>query len=299
MKSTIILILITLFFLVSCESKSDENSGETHEEVTPLVELPKTIENTDMIRKGVINADCDYYGRYETLPAGKFKQGQEILLMGYHYNSGFDVEVQVKTPDSNIERYVSEKNISRLDGVSLDLWCKEIMLTREYYYFGAPVEEIFNNDHDKGPGQDVAERERVIRLWRAFYSENRLYISDNFVIMGNDEDIRNFLLESVTKEGNIYTLGLSEYHGRKFDLAILVEEDGITLTHYVIKKGDPEDPIMGSLNYKYVPQDADKSKKTNDLVMAWCDEQIGILTRNEPGAVPDTAGWVEEPDGCR
>jgi hypothetical protein len=281
MKRIMILIVITMLFLISCESR--KNTAVIERVLTGSDDISE-IENFNMPRKGLINADCDYYLRYETKPAGKFKQGQEIILMGYHYTSGFDVKVQVKTLDSNIEGYVFEKNVTRLDNVNLNLWCKDIMLIRDYYY-SETVENIFNNDYGKGLGQDPAEREEVLRLWRAFYSEYKLYISNNVMIMGNDEDSSSFLLESVKKEGNTYTICFSQYPNGKFDLTIVDKKDGIILTQYVIKNELLHDPIRGSLNYKYVPRDNDKSEKVKDAVMAWCDEQIRILSKNTPSGV--------------
>jgi hypothetical protein len=271
-------LIVTMFFLFSCANRTHETTEV--EFSNDLPEVSEVAVNTDEvreIRKAVINAECDYYSRYGDMPLGRLAQGQEVTIEGYYYLSGVDVDVQVKTVDGNIEGYVKSQYITRLDGVTLDLWCKDISLVRDYYYTGT-VEDIFSNDYGKGLGQDRDDREVVIRLWRAFYSEKSLRISESYLIIGNDEDSDAYRLESVAKDGNTYTLYLSDYPKGEFEVVLVDNGDGITLTQCTIKNVPLRDLITDSLNFKHVPYDSNKSKKTKDAVIAWCNEQIEILT---------------------
>jgi len=71
-------------------------------------------------------------------------------------------------------------------------------------YYNETVDNIFNNDYGKHDGQDSFILERVIRLWRAFYSEWQLRISENYLIIGNAEDAVAYRIESVKKKMKIY-----------------------------------------------------------------------------------------------
>ena len=272
-----------MFFLVSCGSNSRESdvSVVNYQNPIKIPETPEVVSVSTLItektNKAVINADCDYYiqigGR-----SGRLLQGQEILIGEHYYLSGrFDVRVEVETVDGTVNGYVSERYITRLDDIIHDLWFKNVLLTREYYYTET-VENIFNNDYGKNLRQnDTVDKERLVRLWGAFYSEDRLCIFENYLAMGNDEDANVYRIENVTNDRNIYTLHLTKYPSGEFEITLVDDGNGITMTQYVIKKELSLDPIPNYLNFRYVPQDTEKSEKTKAAVFAWCDKQIAIL----------------------
>jgi len=219
------------------------------------------------------------------------QQGQEIVFIGSHYRQReYDVITEIARAVNGEQRgtpiYVAERHITFLDGERYDFWFKNKLMTREYYYTGT-VEEIYANS---GYGRNVKEGdtsdlEQVIRLWRRGYSENRLFFSDNYLVIGNlVEDILAYRLESVTLESviencNVYTLQLSNVFDEEFEVVLIDDGNSITLTQYVAKS----DMHYGKLiefyiEYKYVPYDSVKSQRTREAVIAWCNEQIRMLS---------------------
>jgi hypothetical protein len=156
-------------------------------------------------RRAVINADCDYYDASSNR-RGRLQQGQEIVFIGSYYQQrGFDVITEVARTINGEQRgtpiYVAERYITFFDGERYDFWFKNELMTREYYYTGT-VEEIYANS---GYGRNVREGdaralEQSIRGWRHAYSENRLCFSDNYLVIGNADDMLAYRLESVTLE---------------------------------------------------------------------------------------------------
>lgn len=274
-----------MIFLISCGSNSRE--VDTAEAISQNpTETPEMMVDSTIITQGtikaIINADCNYYQHYNNEPAGRLVQGQEILIGEHYYISGrFDVDVEVKTVDGTVTGYVSERYITRFDDNNNDFWFKNIMLTREYYYTET-VENIFNREYGKNLKQnDTVARERIIRLWANFYSENRLYSFDNYMAIGNNETTFVCRIENITNDKNIYTLHLSKYPKGKFEITLVDDGDGITLTQYVVKEELSLDPVPNWLNFRYVPYDNEKSEKTKTDVLTWCDEQIKILEQEK------------------
>jgi hypothetical protein len=242
--------------------------------------------NKQVSKKAVINADCDYYDSHRNI-LGRLEKGQEIFFIGSkYYLNNFDVVAEaamsVKGKQSKEPIYVSEKNITFLDGERYDFWFKNTMMTREYYYTGTPEEIYANSGYGRGINQgDVFEKEMSLRLLSDFYSEERLRFSDNYLFVGNDEFFVIYRLESAVQDGNTYTLQLSNILDEEYEVTLTDDGDGITITKYILKEGYRElDSINSSLNFKYVPYENAKSQKTKEAVAAWCNSQLESLTGN-------------------
>ena len=234
---------------------------------------------SDETRDAIIKSDCDYYigGK----PAGKLTRGQRVVVLDRYNLYGFDVHVEVETVDGKIKGQVYEDNLNYLDGTGYDFWFKNILLVREYYYTETVDNINANSGYTRSIGQDNAAREREIRLWRAFYSEERMRISERYLVIGNDEMACAYRLHSVDKKGNTYTLHLSEYPKTKIIVTLIDNGNSIMLTYFVSESKLLLDLVTYSLNFKYVPYNKEKSEKVRNAVMTWCDEQIKFLSQNK------------------
>jgi hypothetical protein len=291
-------IIVTVFFIVSCVNRSQEvaeaiiqpnilhetietsgNSNDQHD--TSERNSSSILIHENISREAVINTDSNYYVFGNV--AGSLLQGQLVVISGRYEPAGFDVHVEIKTIDGTVTGYVNESNITYFGSERHhNLWFKDLLLTWEYYHIGS-VEDIFYNDYGRDVGQDRIERERVLRLWRHFYSENRMRFTDNYLIIGNDEFTVAYRLELITKNGNIYTILLSSMLAEKFEITLVDDGNSITILNYMIKsEGRVINIFADLLNIRYIPVNEEKSEITRNAVIMWIDEQLAILTgRNQ------------------
>lgn len=285
--------IITILFFVSC--KSENKTHEASEAILQfnkfseatfiednsniLIEADKAIDSFNVIhintgREGIINNDCDYYIYGKT--AGRLLHGQHIIILDRYEPAGFCVNVEIETNDGTIKGYVDESNIAYLKDNRHNLWFKNVMLTREYNYTGT-VDDIYTNS-----GYSIGvDKERSLRLWRIFYSEMKMRISDNYLVIGDNEDSVIYRLETIAKSGNTYIIDLSNLFDEEYEIILVDVEDGIIITNYKIKtEGAWRDFFAFSLNFKYVPYDSEKSEITKKAVIEWIDQQLAILTRS-------------------
>jgi len=217
------------------------------------------------------------------------QQGQEIVFIGSHYRQReYDVITEIARAVNGEQRgtpiYVAERYITFFDGERYDFWFKNELMTREYYYTGT-VEEIYANS---GYGRNVREGdaralEQSIRGWRHAYSERRVFFSDNYLVIENEDvyayRLESVTLESTTEDGNTYTLRLSSSPMSEFELTLIDDGRAIVITNYVKKIGARGIfSIESSLNFKHIPYDSVKSQRTREAVTAWCNEQIRMLS---------------------
>jgi len=307
MKVKFIVIIAIVFLIVSCWNKprntngSAVHSGEMPETIDVATE-PLEETNSDVSYKppqkiiineaygfdgffktthnAVINADCDYFDTYGN-HLGRLQKRQEIIFIGsYFFLSDFGVTTEIAMVINGNQVgtaiLVAEKYITLHDGERFNSWFKNKQMTREYYYTGT-VEEIFKNDI----GRDIERN--IINIWQNFYYEQRLYFSDNYLVMGDNTDARVFRIDSVlfvssTNDNNIYILLLFDGRG-ELEVTLIDDGGGITITQCTAKSEALfENFIKLALNFRYVPYDSVRSKRTEDAVNAWCDRQIEILS---------------------
>ena len=249
------------------------NSIDSYEASEP--EVIFNILDRDGYREAIINADCDYYIGGKAV--GRLSQGQRVIILDHYSPFVFNIHVEIMTVEGTITGYVDENNITYLgDNLRHDLWFKNILLTREYYYTGT-VEDIFTNS-GYGSGNNI---ERSLRLWRSFYSEERMRITDNYLIHGDNETIVAYRLESIKKDENTFTINLSNMLNDEYEVTLVDYGYGIAITNYIVKSNDfILNTIPNILNFKYIPYDEEKSEITRNAVIAWIDEQLALLTGN-------------------
>ena len=269
----ILIIIVAIFFIVSCNKNSNGAN--------------KNVQKSDDLTKSgtVINTDCVYYDKsYNWRSGGKFFRGQEIeILEGFDSNDYITsiietdlcvlVEVQTTGGVKGIKGYVNEKYITNANGVNYDLWFKNVILTRDYYYSDEPIKNIFYKDtgldiDETNPGVDMTMK---ISHWGGNFG-NRIRFSDNYLI-GAGEYSWAFRLKEITqkpdaKDGSTYIIKLLSSYGAKLEMTMVDNGNSITIT----QKSGP-----GDFLYTYVPYDKEKLEKTAKAVDAWWTEQIGKL----------------------
>jgi len=275
-------VLLIIFFIISCRSGNKLN--EVLETVEVIVDsnisneitVPPLV-NTDLIqeyepREGIINTDCDYYIGGKV--SGRLLQGQRVIILE-HYDIGrFDVRVEFITEDGAITGQVNEEYLIYLSGFKHDLWFKDIFLTREYYYTKTTDYIYANSVYSKGN-----DKERNLRFWHSFYSEERMRFTNNYLVIGNDVDAVAYRLESITKNGNTYTIHLSNMLREEYEITLVDDGDSIIITNYIVRNGHGIlDFFSNSLNFRYVPYDEEKSEITRKAVITWIDEQLAALS---------------------
>jgi len=267
-KRKILRAIVISLFVISCRSNSNKTSATA---------LPSLSSISWEKCYAIIKSDCDYYigGK----PVGKLTRGQKVAVLDLYNPSGFVVSVEVETEDGAIKGQVHENYLDYLDDVLYDSWFKNILLTREYYYTGS-VEDIYaNSGYSMKFGQNNASRELGLKLWRVLYSEERICISERYLVIGNGETAYAYRIHSVDKKEKTYTLHLSEYPKTEFEITLIDSGDGIVFTSYIVRNKLRLDFINYSLNFKYIPCNIENSEKAKNSVLAWCDEQIEILTQ--------------------
>jgi hypothetical protein len=253
-------------------------------------------------KKGIINTDCNYYDKYGNT-SGRLPKGQNIIILNGYFNNNFidndqdyyfDVAIEVKIPnyiDSSV--WVQERYIDYSDNEELfTAWFKNKLLVSEYYYTATP-EDIFYNrwggyvskksEDDKNEYETYEAR---LAYYRAFYSkdtEDRLRISGKyFIVRLGGGGVTAFRLESVVKDGNIYTFNLTNRWYREIEVTLVDNGDGVTITQcniILIGRMDISNVFDSDrvLNIKYVPYDKEKSEKTEASVSVWSNEQLKLL----------------------
>jgi len=289
----IMFLFITVFLIISCNfgnSTSNNNKVKTQpivlQEITvpnyisdTLHKAPETAYGSNVIhekvkREAVTNTDCDYYDIFSV--AGRLIQGQHIVILDYFINHGLrDVYVEFKTIDGTITGNVRESNITYLDGNLHNLWCTNILLTREYYYTETP-EYIFANSGYKGGNKAI-----YLRLWRA-YEEERILITPGYIIIGNREDAETYRIKSIVKNENTYTIILFCFFKEKYEIILYDDGDGITITNCIrLTNTFFRGFFPTSVNFRYIRVDEEKSKISKAAVSNWINEQL-ILMGKDP-----------------
>jgi hypothetical protein len=295
MAKKILIIIVAMFFIISCNNSNKNSKAKIDSDKTPETTVTQETATQEAIiyhsilrkpYKAVINSDCEYY--YEFAPAGRLKQGQSILIMDRYYNpAGFDVSVEIESVDGRKDSFVLEKYITYDDEI-YTAWFKNVLLTREYYRTESAE---FINSHGSGynldKDNDVWSKKDILQMWRHSFSEERLRFSEKYFVIGDDENNTSYKIESVKKDGNKYTFLLSDtqidvYLEDSYEITLIDNGNSIVMTQcVVINKKKEEEPhyymISSSLNYNYVPYDEEKAKTTKSKVMAWIDEQLKKL----------------------
>ena len=287
-------LFITVFLIISCNfgnSTSNNNKVKTQpivlQEITvpnyisdTLHKAPETAYGSNVIhekvkREAVTNTDCDYYDIFSV--AGRLIQGQHIVILDYFINHGLrDVYVEFKTIDGTITGNVRESNITYLDGNLHNLWCTNILLTREYYYTEPPEFNFANSGYKGGNKEDY------LRLWRVFYDEQRIMITPNYIIIGDKESADTYRIKTVVKKENIYTMILYCIFDEYFEIKIYDDVDGITITNCIrLSNSFLRGLLPSAVNFRYVNVDEEKSKISKAAVRNWISEQL-ILMGKDP-----------------
>jgi hypothetical protein len=280
--------IVFVFCLFSCNNSnknskviidSDKTSGTT---ITQ-----ETADDLYIVRepyKAVINSGCEYYYHYFDLADGRLKRGQSVFILGDYSSNNFDIVVEVKVEDTGEKVYVKEKYIT-YDDELYSAWFKNALLTREYYRTESAE---FINAHGSGYNLDkdneVWSKKDILEMWKYDFSEERLRISEKYLVIGDDETVFAFRLEFVKKDGNKYTLLLSKNAKELYEVTLLDNGNSIVITQCVDKSKNKEHDvryymILNFLNYNLVPYDEKKAEETKSKVIAWCDEQIKKLEK--------------------
>lgn len=284
-RKTVFILLIFIILIISCDSKSKEKNNTMSSVIVPFQNLETVINEQAMreLKRGVINADCNFYDEYNQKSLGRLTQGQEIII-GEKFNLAFigegefDVRVEIRTNEGIILGFTSQKNIIYDGGIIHDFWFKDVLLTREYYYTGT-AEEIFNYDFERFYKQEIdnIEKVRQLQLIRAFFAQIRWIFFENFIVIDAYNSRAPFRIDNIKKDGNMYTFKL---FSRDIECEIILMDDGfgITMVQYdMLKSGNRSQIITELLNKRYVPYDSDETEKVRSEVRAWITEQIELL----------------------
>jgi|TergutMp193P3_1026864.scaffolds.fasta_scaffold19417_3 hypothetical protein len=288
-KILFILIITSVFFIVSC-ARNSSKTNEIEQQADISNKTDEIEQQTDVSSKtleAIINSDCGYYSitNFNPVgnPVGTLTKGQHVFVLEPYFD-GFKVHVRVRTIDGTVTGYVLEEYLDYLDGIDNDFWFKNLLLTMEYYYTDS-VEYIFANSYGRGKTYeelDNDERRWTLSLWRKHYSQIRMRITDHYFSFGDNETLGSYRLESVKKNGNTYTLRVSDHGVDEYEVTLLDSGDSITITRCIIISGSRMGFISFSIGYKYVPYDEEKAEETKNAVYAWCDERLEILRSSPP-----------------
>jgi len=230
--------------------------------------------------KAVINSDCGYYLHHSDTPSGKLKKGENVIILDYFYrqmrDDDINIFVEVETLDKTVKGCVIETYLSYPNSFH-NLSFKNIPLTRGYYYTKS-VEEIYKEDWLPLIYEDVSE-EDTIKMMRWFFSPKMILISERHLYIGNNVYDSAFRILSVNKKDeNTYLLKLLQYPHDEFEIVLLVDNDGVTITQ-IINNNEVYLHALSEhdLNIKHIPYNREKSEKIKKDVLAWCFEQFKIL----------------------
>jgi len=297
MKNNIFLLIhISLYLIVSCNNGSKARGAHEallqpnniHEKVEVFdnsnnqqkyskSNLNQNTTHENKSREGIINTDSDVFLKNGGI--SRILKGQNINILDGYYARDLSVTMEIETIDGKVTGYVSESNISFFDEPLHNFWFNNIVFIPEYFYTGT-VEDIYNNYFDRNIGQDTSEIERRLRLWRAFYSEPRMNITNNFFVYGNSEFIVAYRLESINKFENNYIVNISRGPKNWDEYEINLVDDGevIIITNYIIKSEDKTLNIFSDLiNIRFVPYNLKKSENTRTTVFEWIDKQLTLI----------------------
>jgi len=286
-------IVIIMLFIFSCVNKTREINKIENNPDKPLetimvenisnksFETPEQLDNSNTTYEkydAIINSDCDYWIRIGGDPSGKFLKGQEIIILDYFYpgteeDSIIKVFVEVETKDGAVRGRINEYFITYLDNIENDIGLKNITLTRDFYYQYS-VENIYKREYSGF--EEKYGREQAIREMGHFFSEHRILISERyFSILAGDLSFALRIL-SIKRDGDTYTLHLSNNQKEEFELVLIDDGNGITFIHFAAKDGDNhlELSFLG-LNIKYIPNDSEKSRILKENVSKWVQENRG------------------------
>ncbi|MDR2595949.1 MAG: hypothetical protein LBC76_01390 [Treponema sp.] len=291
MKNKILLSILIMLIMISCNRINSRGTADTS-----VYSNESSVITNEPEKKGIINADCNWYDKYGN-EGGRLIKGESITILNGYFDNNFidndqylymDVAIEVKLPSNSVSIWVQERYIDYSDNEELfTAWFKNKLLVAEYYYTGTP-EDIFYNDwwglyYILEDGKYREERLTTIRHFYSEDNENRLRISGKyFIVRHGNGMVTAYRLESVVKDRNIYTLNLSDDGIGEIKVTLVDNGDGVTMTHYTITGSVFEGPFIMSgikkmLNIKYVPYDKEKSEKTENAVSVWSNEQLKIL----------------------
>ena len=221
------LIVLSFLLIISC-NKNTANKN---------VQKPDDLTNEEI---AVINSDCDYYLNGSDTPSGKLAKGQSVIVLDWCYakldrNDNIDVYIQVETLDKTVKGYVIETYLS-YSNTHNNLLFKNILLTESYYYT-ASAEEVYKehylpliNDEEKSMVKD----EKGAIIWmNNFFSPKMMLISERHLVFGEGYWVGfdTYRILSIKQENkNTYLLKLLKFPDDEFEIVLLVDNDGITIT---------------------------------------------------------------------
>jgi hypothetical protein len=284
-RKTVFILLIFIILIISCDSKSKEKNNTMSSVIVPFQNLETVINEQAMreLKRGVINADCNFYDEYNQKSLGRLTQGQEIII-GEKFNLAFigegefDVRVEIRTNEGIILGFTSQKNIIYDGGIIHDFWFKDVLLTREYYYTGT-AEEIFNYDFERFYKQEIdnIEKVRQLQLIRAFFTQSDWIIFNNYMVMSEERWYVPYRIDNITIVENNYLFKVSCPNKGEYEIELYEDDDGIIMIQYIIINDNFVNLIPMFLNVRYVPYDSDETEKVRSEVRAWITEQIELL----------------------
>ena len=292
MKRLVGILLCFCVLLIAC-NKSNKNSKAIidSDKITETAKIQETTEVQetagDLYIEAEINSDCDYYLNRSDTPSGKLTKGQSVIVLDYYYvkerNDDFIICVEIETLDKTVKGTVLETYLSYPN--SHNLWFKNILLTRSYYY-SESAEGIYEKDFLSLTDEGVSKKDSIIMMKDFFpNSQHRLLISERHFAIGNggDGDVSIYKILSINKNSeNTYLLNLLDYAKEKFELVLFVDNDSITITQFVTKNEIRKQYIIErALNIKYIPYNKEKSEKIKKDVSAWCTDQLRKLEKRE------------------
>lgn len=233
----------------------------------------------------MINSDVEYYISFSGEPHGVLSKGEKVLVLDYSVsekkddssrNVYFDVSVGIKTINGEIIGYVKdEKCLTYYYNTNNDLWCKDILLTREYYYQGS-IDYIYDSGYSFLLNEGL-NREDSLLFMRSFFSEHRFLISDRYLVMGNlNYSIIYKILSLVKENDNTYSIIVTNQFKDIYKLIISVDDNSIMIKDMKkTKEGQHSiELIEGSVGIRYIPRNINKSKILKDNLDIWIQNKL-------------------------
>jgi len=274
------LIVLSFLLIISCNKNGVSKNVQKPDGLTNVEELAS---KEELAPDAVINSDCDYYLDRSDTPSGKLKKGQSVIILDWCYarldgNDNIDIYIEVETLDKTVKGCVIETYLS-YSNTHNNLLLKNILLTESYYYT-ASAEEVYKehylpliNDEEKSMVKD----EKGAIIWmKNFLSPKMMLISERHLVFGEGYWVGfdTYRILSIKQENkNTYLLKLLKYPDDEFEIVLLVDDDGITITQ-IIKKIYLVALSEYDLNIKYISYNKEKSEKIKKDVSAWCSEQL-------------------------
>ena len=285
MKKKYIFILVTILLLIlsgnTCETNRNIINPNEVNETNEIFDDPEAIftEMFNTIQIAEINSDCFYYNRGQNEHSGELLKGQVIFILDYYYsmnidiNSDIDIYIEFETIDGNIKGYVKEQYITYFDDIINNLWCKNIRLIKDYYYYES-VENIFIKDFSEF--SEFHGRETAIRAMRWGFYEHDMHIFERYIHFSLAQFSFLARIISIYIYGNTYTFQLADRRSKEVELAELTlidNSNSITITHFSIEGNEwLKETIFDTLQISYVPFDEDKSNVLRENILQWTRE---------------------------